>query len=563
MFKKNISSLSIILLAITLVVCAAPAPPQSRQPPPNPPANKTSPTTMPLTTPLPKTTSSAEVSSSTTPTGANSTASFAYPIVDTGQGQCYDANGAASACSAANSALFGQDAQYTGNIPHYTDNGDGTISDNVTGLMWQKSPDSNSDGRLTAADKLTYDAALARAKTMNLGGYTDWRLPTIKELYSLIRFDGTDPSGPPGNAVTVIPFIDTAYFDFAYGDTSAGERTIDSQYASSTKYVSTTMHGAETMFGVNFADGRIKGYPTGPMPGNTESKGFFVLYVRGNPNYGQNSFVDNGNSTITDNATGLMWQQNDSGAGLNWADALAYCQNLTTAGYDDWRLPNAKELQSIVDYSRSPDTTNSAAINPLFKVTAITNEAGHTDYPAFWSSTTHANIADGLNAAYVAFGRAMGYMNNTWLDVHGAGAQRSDPKAGDPANYPTGHGPQGDAIRIYNYARCVRGGNVALTPMGDSAAGRTGVIIESTGSNQSAQPATDNQLPGVIPGQPNGPGGQPPQEAIAACSGQSQGASCQFTIPHGLVIGTCTLIQEQLACVPAIGSPGNAPSPHP
>ena len=42
------------------------------------------------------------------------------------------------------------------------------------------------------------------------------------------------------------------------------------------------------------------------------------------------------------------------------------------------------------------------------------------------------------------------------LDVHGAGAQRSDPKAGDPAAFPHGRGPQGDVIRIYNYVRCVR-----------------------------------------------------------------------------------------------------------
>src|SRR5690606_22243425 len=46
--------------------------------------------------------------------------------------------------------------------------------------------------------------------------------------------------------------------------------------------------------------------------------------------------------------------------------------------------------------------------------------------------------------------------NGQWIDVHGAGAQRSDPKIGDPADYPTGHGPQGDAIRIYNYVRLVR-----------------------------------------------------------------------------------------------------------
>ena len=47
-------------------------------------------------------------------------------------------------------------------------------------------------------------------------------------------------------------------------------------------------------------------------------------------------------------------------------------------------------------------------------------------------------------------------MDDTWSDVHGAGAQRSDPKSGDPDDYPTGHGAQGDAICIYNYVRCVR-----------------------------------------------------------------------------------------------------------
>ena len=194
-------------------------------------------------------------------------------------------------------------------------------------------------------------------------------------------------------------------------------------------------------------------------------KTFFVIYVRGNTGYGQNSFVDNGNGTITDNATSLMWGQNDSGTGLNWEEALAWVETQNTAaylGYVDWRLPNAKELQSIVDYSRSPDTTGSAAIDPLFNITSITNEAGEADYPFYWTGTTHANWSEtsGGFGAYVAFGRAMGYMDGAWTDVHGAGAQRSDPKAGDPADYPTGNGPQGDAIRIYNYVRLVRNANL-------------------------------------------------------------------------------------------------------
>jgi len=389
-----------------------------------------------------------------------------YTIVDTGQAKCYDDSGAQIACPADGEAFYGQDAQYSGNAPNYTDNpstssgqaGDGTITDNVTGLMWQQSPDTDGDGDIDEADKLSYAEALAGADTFSLAGYDDWRLPTIKELYSLIDFCGLDPNINGTDTSSLTPFIDTDYFDFAYGDTSAGERIIDAQYASSTKYVATTMNGNETMFGVNFADGRIKGYPTGPMPGQSKGKGFYVLYVRGNPDYGVNDLADNGDGTITDAATGLTWMQADSGVGLNWEEALAYCESLDTAGYDDWRLPNAKELQSIVDYGRSPDTTGSAAIDSLFNVTTITNEAGQTDYPFYWSSTTHVNwtTTPGAAGVYVTFGRAMGYMNETWIDVHGAGAQRSDPKSGDPADWPYGNGPQGDAIRIYNYVRLVR-----------------------------------------------------------------------------------------------------------
>jgi hypothetical protein len=259
--------------------------------------------------------------------------------------------------------------------------------------MWQQSPDTDNDGDIDADDKLTYDEAVAGASTFTLGGYNDWRLPTIKELYSLIDFSGTDPSGYDGfDTSGLIPFIDTAYFDFAYGDTSAGERIIDSQYASITLYVSNTANeGGRTMFGVNFADGRIKGYGL-TLFGSDNI--FFVIYVRDNASYGQNNFTDNGDGTITDSATGLKWAQNDSAIGLNWEDALDWVAQMNAAnylGYNDWRLPNAKELQSIVDYTRSPDTTSSAAIDPLFNVTSIINEAGQIDYPAYWSSTTHVN----------------------------------------------------------------------------------------------------------------------------------------------------------------------------
>ena len=61
------------------------------------------------------------------------------------------------------------------------------------------------------------------------------------------------------------------------------------------------------------------------------------------------SYTDNGDGTVTDECTGLMWQQEDDDTTRTWADALLYCENFELAGYSDWRLPNRRELESLVD----------------------------------------------------------------------------------------------------------------------------------------------------------------------------------------------------------------------
>ncbi len=219
------------------------------------------------------------------------------------------------------------------------------------------------------------------------------------------------------------------------------------------------MGNQTAIFGVNFADARIKGY--NEMSG-TRANAKYTRYVRGNPAFGTNDFVNNGDGTITDLATALMWSQADSRSGLNWSNALAWVQarNATNyLGFNDWRMPNIKELESIVDYSRSPATTGTAAINTnYFTCTTITNEASQTDYPYYWSSTILIDGGPTPSGNYISFGRAIGYWNGSWLDVHGAGSAKSDILAGNPASYPTGRGPQGDAVRIYNFVRLVRGG---------------------------------------------------------------------------------------------------------
>ena len=410
-----------------------------------------------------------------------------YPVVDTGQELCYDDSGEIT-CPTAGEAFYGQDAQFDGNQPSYTLSADGlTVHDNVTGLTWTQSPDLDGDGDIDVDDKLTFAEAQAYPATLNaanFGGYSDWRLPTIKELYSLMDFRGTDPMPTSTDTSQLTPFIDTDYFDFGYGDTAAGERIIDAQFWSSNTYVGTVFGNQTATFGVNFADGRIKGYPSGATGPITKLN--YVYFVRGNTDYGVNDFADNGDGTITDNATGLMWSQDDSGdgvdtgprSGMNWEDALAWVEQKNAEnylGYSDWRLPNAKEMQSILDYSRAPDATDSAAIDPVFNITQITNEGGEADYPWFWTGTTHVRF-DGSGSAgvYICFGRAMGYMNGSWMDVHGAGAQRSDRKSGDftgltyePDGYYLAQSPQGDATRIYNYVRLVRDADSGVTPPGD------------------------------------------------------------------------------------------------
>ncbi len=367
-----------------------------------------------------------------TSTPASEAVAASYPIVDTGQGTCYN-NSELIDCPAEGAAFYGQDAQYTGNTPSYTDNGDGTVTDNVTGLVWTQEL---SDGSMPWSDAAGYCESLA------LGSSTDWRLPNIKELWSIRDFS------------TGWPWVDTDYFHLV-GDGSQGAQ----QHSWSSNYylVDTEEAAKNVAFVVNDWTGHIKA-----LDGNR-----FVRCVSGDE-YGINDFVDNGNGTITDKATGLMWAQDDSGEAMNWEAALIYAENATTAGYDDWRLPNVKELQSLADYSGVFPAIDST----MFNLTGITNEAGNADFPYYWTSTSNPYIdphdIDGYwYAWYVASGYAVDQSGN---DTHGAGAVRFDTKSEDGAN-----GPDGE--RFYNYVRLVRGGDVVETPDGDPSAYRTDRVV--------------------------------------------------------------------------------------
>ncbi len=106
------------------------------------------------------------------------------------------------------------------------------------------------------------------------------------------------------------------------------------------------------------------------------------------------SYTDHGNGTATDNVTGLIWATDGDGVGCfngqtaTWTDALDYCNGLSFAGYSDWRLPNLKELHSLVNYS---------TVTPKIAASVFPN----TKADRYVSSTTHFYFTG--SAAFVNF----------------------------------------------------------------------------------------------------------------------------------------------------------------
>ena len=362
--------------------------------------------------------------------GNNITTNLTYPIVDTYQGLTYNSLTPVTP-PAEGEAFYGQDAQYTGDTPSYTDNGNGTITDNVTGLIWAQE---------VSKFSMAWTQASNYCDTLTTGGYDDWRLPTVKELWSIRDFSQG------------WPWLNTDYFYLVGDGTDARQQHSwsSNRYLVKDEYQNEQVIG-DPAFIVNDWTGHIKA-----MSGNR-----FVRAVRGNTSYGVNDFVDNGDKTITDKATGLMWYKDDSGEEFLWKDALAYAENATVAGYDDWRLPNAKELQSLADYSGVFPAMNTT----FFNLTKLTNIKGQTDYPFYWSSTS--NPVEGSDGAVeqgtvYAWVLAAGYNTDPdGYDLHGAGSVVFTPKSEE--NF-TEMDPE---IHRYNYVRLVRGGNVTKTPDGN------------------------------------------------------------------------------------------------
>ncbi len=253
----------------------------------------------------------------------------------------------------------------------YTDNGDGTVMDNATGLLWQKCAKgkTGSDCLGGNAEVQDWTAADSYCKSLSLAGKV-WRLPTITELQTLVDFSKSGPHVDP----TYFPNAPSSVTPF-YAFWSSTTFSVDT----SKKFTIASWNG-----------------DVNPLP---QTASHYVRCVSGEyPREYVENFTDNGDGTITDHTTKLVWQKcslgqtNDSNCtgaanSLDWSHAITNCVNLNLAG-KVWRLPNMNELFSLWN------TSASTALNSTF----FPNSAER-----YWTSTSYTNGSGGWDIGFTSF----------------------------------------------------------------------------------------------------------------------------------------------------------------
>ena len=216
------------------------------------------------------------------------------------------------------------------------------------GTWFDSNPETNGGGAGTWNSGQNTEECIAALNDLNFGGFNDWRLPTARELQSIVNYHRYSPP------------IFKSYFP----------NTVLSRYWSS------TIFNLDCAWCVNFYDGI--GAKSGSVTIENKSTNYYVRAVRSEKSETFDTLIINGDDTVTDPNTGLMWQQSDDGIPRNWKDALGYCENLSLGAQGDWRLPNSKELVSISGLSR------------------FSSAIGTTYFPeikssCYWSSTTYSS----------------------------------------------------------------------------------------------------------------------------------------------------------------------------
>jgi hypothetical protein len=323
-------------------------------------------------------------------------------LPDTGQTLCYN-NSTTIACPAPGATFYGQDAQFgwdryvtpaqrfqrtvpVANQP--------VVFDRITQLEWQGCAAglSGADCATGFASTMDWAAAVAYCDGLTWGGYSDWYLPDVRQLRGLVDAG----RGPPAIDATAFP------------GTPANQAWSSSFYM----YV-----GSSNAWYVNFDHGGVNNW------GKAET--FFVRCARGggaDPARLRSSVLS-GSRVVLDLATGRMWQGCVAGrtgdacasggpSPMSWQAALAYCDGLSWGGYDDWRLPDRNELQSILDLGRYDP-----AVDP-------------TAFPATPSATTWSSSSVALLSSYawrISFLQGYVFSNPAKTDTHPLRCVRGGP----------------------------------------------------------------------------------------------------------------------------------------
>lgn len=349
----------------------------------------------------------------------------------TGQTYCYNSSGTVINCSGT-----GQDGDLLRGAawpdPRFTDNGNQTILDNLTGLIWakdgnvMKTRDSvfDRDGAL-GDGRVTWYHALDYIKKLNQEiylGHNDWRLPNVVELESLVNpatTNSADWLNSPNQG-----FSNVQINDYWASTTSAGNvgtawkvsmsdgsvndvsKSFFSPYylwpvraggsGSSSSVISVPRTGQITCYDASGSSTVCTG---------TGQDGEFLTGAA----WPEPRFVDNGDQTMLDRLTGLIWTKNGKAPGpaacgpgmpKTWQGALDYVQCLNANNYlnrNDWCLPNRKELWSLVHAGQS---SSSAWL--------VTQGLSDVQAGYYWSSNTYSDVTIGAWVVDVQHGNMNG-----------------------------------------------------------------------------------------------------------------------------------------------------------
>jgi hypothetical protein len=277
--------------------------------------------------------------------------------------------------------------------PRFTDNGDGTVTDHQTGLMWPKNANHG---------KMYWFQAIDYANNLSFGNdgcgvsYTDWRLPNIKELLSLTHYGDYNPALPVGHPFTSLTynFDYNHYWSSTTNFQNSSHAWIVKIYNGSV-YPNFKLSANVTYYVWPVRSVNLLADPPAPI----EKTGQTTSYREGDDGDLQMGvaspnprFTDNGDGTVTDYLTGLMWTKNANHGSKTWYDAIDYSNNLSFgndscgASYTDWRLPNIKEMLSLIDYG-----DYNPALPAGHPFTSVYYNAYH------WSSTSYPTVARLVN----------------------------------------------------------------------------------------------------------------------------------------------------------------------